>query len=166
MPFVEIRKKGALWAWLMLVILIPLLSVYGRPLQRMARSMIPATGLALCFGAVSLFLIGALAIGFKKLGHPGWFWHLFWVIPLFILFPMTLPIVEERLHFILFGGFGFLSMLLFSPVTALVVSLLGAGLDEALQWGLPDRVGDWRDVGFNVLACLGGGGAAFFGTRK
>lgn len=161
-----IRKKNILCAWLMLVMLIPLLSVFGRPLQRIARSVIPPMGLALLFGAVSLFLIGALAIWFRKQGRPGWFWYLFWMIPLFILFPMTLPIVEERLHFILFGGFGFLSMLLFSPPTALLVSVLAAGLDEALQWALPDRVGDWRDVGFNVLACLGGAGAAFFGARK
>lgn len=166
MPTTTIRKKSILWAWLILVMLIPLLSVFGRPLQRMARSMIPATGLALLFGALSLFMIGALVIWFAKHGRRGWFWHLFWVIPLFILFPMTLPIVEERLHFILFGGLGFLSMLLFSPVTALLVSILGAGLDEALQWALPDRVGDWRDVGFNLIASLGGVGAVFFGRRK
>ncbi len=166
MPTTTIRKKSILWTWLMLVMLIPLLSVFGRSLQRMVKSQISPTALALLFGSVSLFMIGALAIWFGKHGHRGWFWHLFWVIPLFILFPMTLPIVEERLHFILFGAFGFLSMLVFSPVTALVVSLLGSGLDEALQWALPDRVGDWRDVGFNLLACLGGAGAAFFGMRK
>ncbi|WP_456405054.1 hypothetical protein [Thiolapillus sp.] len=166
MQFDNIRKNGVLWFWLLLVILIPLVSVYGRSLQRLAKSALPSTGLALLFGVVSLLLIGTLAAWLQKQGRPRWFWHLVWIIPLFILFPMTLPIVEERLHFILFGAFGFLSMLLFPAVTAIAVALLGAGLDEALQWALPDRVGDWRDVGFNALASLGGAAAAFLGVRK
>lgn len=166
MPFAHFNKKIVLYSWLMLVMLIPMVSVFGRSLQRMAQSTIPPTGLALFFGAVSLLLIGTLTIWLRKHGRAGWFWHLFWVIPLFIIYPMTLHIVEERLHFILFGGLGFLSMLLFSPIVAVVVSLLGSGLDELLQWVLPDRVGDWRDVRFNAIAAMGGAAAAFFGVRK
>ena len=33
------------------------------------------------------------------------------------------------------------------------VCAVGA-VDELIQWGLPNRVGDWRDVGFNSAAGL------------
>lgn len=42
-----------------------------------------------------------------------------------------------------------------SPV--LVATVLAAGLgilDEGVQWILPNRVFDWRDVGFNLFAVL------------
>ncbi len=150
----------------MLAMLIPLLSVYGRPLQRMVKTYVPTTGLALFFGTVSLLLLAALITWFRAQGKPARAWHLAWLIPLFLLLPLTLPLVEERLHFVVFGAFGFFSMLLFPPPVAVLVSLAASGLDEALQWVLPDRVGDWRDVGFNAIASLGGATAAFAGIRK
>lgn len=82
-----------------------------------------------------------------------------WFMPLFLIVPMLLERVEERLHFLTFGIFGALSILLFSPRLAFIVCLLGSAGDEVLQFYLPDRVGDWRDVAMNSLASLG---AAYF----
>lgn len=152
--------------WLLLLVVIPLISVFGRPLQRGVKSMMPGTGLALLFGVLSLLLLIGLALWLGRDGKPGRVWHLAWLVPLFLLLPLNLPLVEERLHFVLFGGFGFFSMLLFPPAAALLVALLGSGLDELLQWALPDRVGDWRDVGVNALASLGGAAAAFAGRER
>ncbi|HID45253.1 MAG TPA: hypothetical protein EYP34_05825 [Chromatiaceae bacterium] len=166
MRLADSRKNSVLWFWLLLALLIPLFSTYGRPLQRMMKSALSSTSLALLFGFFSLLLLGGLVAWYRAQKKTWLIWHLLWLVPLFILLPLSLPLVEERLHFILFGSFGFASMLLFSPLTALAVAVAGAGLDEALQWALPDRVGDWRDVGLNVLASLGGAAAAFFGTRR
>ena len=42
----------------------------------------------------------------------------------------------------------------FPAVTALGITFLFGWLDEGIQWLLPNRVYDLRDVGFNVLASL------------
>ena len=81
---------------------------------------------------------------------------------LFLIVPLLLERVEERMHFLTFGLFGALSMALFAPRYAFIICLLGAGGDELLQFYLPDRVGDWRDVAFNALASFGA--AIFFHT--
>ncbi len=100
-------------------------------------------------------LLSVKAIVFQIRNHGfSRLWHLLWFIPLFIILPYYIPIVEERLHFIVFGLYGYLSMLVLPRFTAYIACLLlGAG-DELLQWALPDRVGDWRDVQFNLLAAF------------
>lgn len=160
-------QKNALLGWLTLLILIPLVSIFGRSLQHFIRDNNVSSELLAAFMLLALVaMLVVMVTWFRR--HGGCFnlWHLLWMIPLFLLFPLTLPLVEERLHFLLFGGFGFFSMLLFSPLLGLGVLLAGAGLDELLQWFLPDRVGDWRDVAFNALASLGGGAAAYFGKKR
>ena len=92
-------------------------------------------------------------------------WHLSWALALFGLLPLTLPAVEERLHFLVFGAFGLASGRAFPIWLALLLGTTAAGLDELLQWALPDRVGDWRDVGFNLLAVGGGLLLARLGRR-
>ncbi|WP_456416759.1 hypothetical protein [Thiolapillus sp.] len=158
--------NGALAGWLALLVLIPMVSVFGRSLQRYARDMVSSGWLAALMLLALTAMVVMMVAWFRRHGGAFNLWHLLWMVPLFLLFPLTLPLVEERLHFLLFGGFGFFSMLLFPPLLGLAVLLAGAGLDEVLQWALPDRVGDWRDVGFNALASVGGGAAAFFGGKK
>jgi VanZ family protein len=80
-----------------------------------------------------------------------------WVAVVFLLLPLFLERVEERLHFLTFGLFGALSMLLFRPRYAFMMSVVFSGADELLQYFLTDRVGDWRDVGMNSLASLSAG---------
>ncbi len=161
-------RRGALWAWLFLLVTIPSMSVWGRPLLGALRSLMSIEWLALLMFLATLTAL-ASGISWVRRNGGGFRTGLLlsaWVIPLFLLLPLTLPVVEERLHFLLFGGLGFFSMLLFSTPVALAVAVLGAGLDELLQWTLPDRVGDWRDVGFNTVAALGGVTAAWLGQKK
>lgn len=161
-------KRGVLWAWLFLLVAIPSMSVWGRPLLGVMRSLLSMEWLALLMFVASLMALAA-GISWVRRNGGGYRTGLLlsaWIIPLFLVLPLTLPVVEERLHFLLFGGLGFFSMLLFSTPVALAVAVLGAALDELLQWTLPDRVGDWRDVGFNAVAALGGVTAAWLGRRR
>ena len=112
-------------AWLMLLVSVPLLSVYGRDLQQLLARHSTSQQLA-------------------------------WAIPLFLIAPHFLPIVEERVHFIVFGLLGFFTLKLFPPALAYALCLLMAMADEGLQWFLPDRVGDLRDVAVNLVAAWAG----------
>ena len=69
-----------------------------------------------------------------------------------------LHIPEERVHFLEYGLLGILVQKTARQSTwtqlvmgSLFVVLVGMG-DELLQWWLPNRVGDLRDVGMNALA--------------
>ncbi len=161
-------KKAVLWFWLFLLVAIPLLSAGGRPLLDSLRPLLPAAGMALLLFLTSLLALAACAVWIHRQGGSYRTALLFagWMIPLFLLLPFALPVVEERTHFLLFGSFGFFSMLLFSFPVAVAVALLGAGLDELWQWALPDRVGDWRDVAVNAVAAVGGVVAARLGGKR
>ena len=140
--------------WVLLLFFIPLLSIQGRDLQGWV---IKSLGYPLT--ACLIFVLLALAIGMTlRVAHrrecqvpiP----HLLWFLTLFLGAPLLLDRVEERLHFLVFGTFGALSMLIYQPRTAVILCLAVAGGDELLQYFLPDRVGDWRDVGVNTLASI------------
>lgn len=145
---------------------IPLLSLNGRAWQRSAGEWLDA-GTAITL--ISLALAGLLGAGAVWLiRRAGWraLWHLLWSFPLFILLPLDMPVMVERIHFLVFGLFGFLSVLVFGPLWGFAFPILFAGLDELFQWWLPDRVGDLRDVSINILAGAGGALLALMGTRR
>ena len=159
------KSNGLLLSWFLLLALIACLSVYGRTLQAESKQWLSGNGMAVAFVAATLLLcVLAMRWALKNHGRKI-FWHLLWLIPLFVIYPLNLHIVEERLHFILFGGLGFITLLLWRPLPGLLWCCLAAGGDELLQWFLPSRVGDWRDVGFNLLACLGGAAFAVLGRK-
>lgn len=159
------KSKTLLLSWFLLLALIVCLSVFGRTLQAESKHWLSGNGLAVAFMAATLLMF-VLAMRWALKNHGAKiFWHLLWLIPLFVIYPLSLHIVEERLHFILFGGLGFVSLLLWRPLPGLLLCCLAAGGDELLQWFLPSRVGDWRDVGFNLLACLGGAAFAVLGRK-
>lgn len=158
-------NKALFSAWFLSLTLILCLSVFGRILQAEVKHWLPGSGLAVVFMAATLLLCVLAMRWALKIHGPKVFWHLLWLIPLFVIFPLSLPIVEERLHFILFGGLGFVSLLLWQPLAGILMCCLMAGGDELLQWFLPGRVGDLRDFGFNLLACLGGAAFAVLGKR-
>lgn len=148
--------------WLSTGFAILLLSLFGRSLQYWVVNTV-GYGLAAWLLGLSMFVGTGLLISrlFKDNQRPPWV-HLAWFLPLFLIVPLLLERVEERVHFLTFGLFGGLSMALFPPRAALVICFLGAAGDELLQLYLPDRVGDWRDVAFNALASFGA--AIFFYT--
>ena len=151
--------------WLLCLAMIPTLSVFGRRLQTLARDNLDASALAWAIGLPTLLLVIAFLLNEARRAGRRQLWHGVWAVALFGLLPLTLPMVEERLHFLVFGAFGLASGRAFPGWPGLLLGTAVAGLDELLQWTLPDRVGDWRDVGFNLLAVGGGLLLAWTGRR-
>jgi len=152
--------------WLLTIITIPLLSVFGRPAQNFLKENLSPHHLAIILALILLALsIKAIYWLFKRHGYRR-SWHLVWFIPLFLGLPLLMPVIEERVHFIVFGSFGFLSMLVFSPKIAISLCISVSVLDEGLQWFLPDRVGDWFDVSINSLASVAGATFSFISWKK
>ncbi len=79
---------------------------------------------------------------------------------LLILVAMMLERPEERIHFIQYGILGFIVYKGFEGVKTLKPVLAGGfivivgAVDEIIQWFLPNRVGDLRDVLFNSIGGL------------
>jgi len=97
-----------------------------------------------------------LAMGFRR----SWKALLQISIPIAIMAAVAyqLEIPEERVHFLEYGLLGILvqktarqSTWVQFGMASLFVVLVGVG-DECIQWWLPNRVGDLRDVGINALA--------------
>ena len=151
---VPFKRSALLWLWLVVVTLIPLLSVFGRRLQHWSAENVGYHLIAWVIGLGLLIAIGLLVQQLWRRSNAIPYLHLGWFLPLFLVLPLMLERVEERLHFLTFGAFGALALMLFAPRTALVLCLAYSGGDELLQHYLPDRVGDWRDVGMNALASL------------
>lgn len=148
-------RNYLLISWLSVVVFIPLLSVYGRPLQYWVADTVGYTTAAWTITLGLVTCISLLLVYLKKNRMPVVSIHLLWFLAVFLILPFFLDRVEERLHFLTFGLYGALSMLLFTPQVAVILCLLLSGADELLQFYLVDRVGDWRDVGMNSLASLG-----------
>lgn len=107
-------------------------------------------GLLLVWGLV-LLVLGA-RLGRRTLVHI--------TLPLaaILILASQLSIPEERFHFLEYGLLGIMVLktarhetLSELMVMALFVVLVGIG-DELIQWALPNRVGDLRDVGMNTMA--------------
>lgn len=153
-PIFKTPHMSLIIAWWLSLICIPLLSINGRALQTYISNNYSSQQLAIALGTVLLLLsLKAALLQIKNHGTKR-LWHLLWFIPLFVVYPWYMPIIEERLHFIVFGLYGYLSMLVLPRFTAYIACLLLSMGDELLQWYLPDRVGDWRDVQFNLLAAF------------
>lgn len=144
-------------SWLVILVLIPLLSINGRGLQYWVAETIGYTVAAWVIGLCMLLLVSSYLASLKVRGISIPYIHLLWFIAIFLIAPLFLDRVEERLHFLTFGLFGALSMLMFKPSIAITFCLLLSGADELLQFYLPDRVGDLRDVAMNALASMSSG---------
>jgi hypothetical protein len=151
--------------WWANLLTIPLLSLTGRSLQQWLLALFSREfAAALVFIPMLLLTLSAL-VWLRRIS-PQWGWHLLWLALLFIVLPLALDRFEERIHFLLFGLFGFTSMRLYPPLSALMWVYVLAGGDELLQWLLPQRVGDWHDVYINLLAGSGGLLLAYVGKGK
>ena len=159
------HHTGLKISWLFLLIFIPLLSYSGRSLQHLLNLIIPANKLAiLLFLLLSILVLMAGRWLYKSNPSKLWLTQI-WFVPLFIVVPLLLPMAIERVHFIVFGLFGFVSLRLWSRMPGLLICGFMAGMDELFQWWLPDRVGDLRDVIINILAVYGGALFALSGKK-
>ena len=135
---------------------LPTLSIFGRQLQRwvydeLSKELLGWLLIGLLVVGVGVVIYVLLRLDWRKL------WHLLWLAPIFLWLPWTMSThPEERLHFLLFGALGWLAPQIMALPWALLALLSLAVGDEVLQYFLPSRVGELRDVGVNVLAASGG----------
>ena len=140
LPLRKGKESFDLIPWFFFMAGILMLSVFGANL----RSLFQSVGLWPHLLWVSLFGLILMPRIFSGLG-----------LALFLVVFLVENNVE-RLHFIIFGLFGFFSARLFTPPFAASFCLLMGAGDELLQYFLPSRVGDLRDVGFNLIAATFG----------
>jgi len=157
-------------AWFSSTLIILCLSAFGRPLQHWVFRTTGEVTIGWLIGLL-LFGLGVTAIYWQaKRGLKGNRYTLVLItialVVTLITITSVLPQTEERLHFATFGLFGFFSKRLFPTWLAILVILVLSSGDELFQAWLPDRVGDWRDVGINITAGIIGLGFAWKGTVK
>jgi hypothetical protein len=159
------RNQLAAWAWVALCSLA-ILSIV--PLARAIQNFVSfrwgrtAFGFAVLAGVAAAFLGGVYLLFFKlKIRSlPSYLW-LAAVLGLYIYFTLKLwRAPEEAVHFLEYGVLGFLLFRALSItvrdksiyVTAFLAGSLVGTVDEILQWLMPGRYWDFRDVGLNALA--------------
>ncbi len=152
----------------------------ARPIAEHLRStgILLPTVIALFGGCLPL----ALFWRYKKISRKQFFLRILLIITLLCCAFLISALPEERLHFLTYGLVGWLicwcqeagpafsktlekgtllRQILFWLIPCLLVWLAG-GIDELIQWWLPNRVFDIRDIVFNGTA--GMTGVALFGT--
>lgn len=143
--------------WVASILTIFLFSAFGLALRRFVAAHLSLDHLQLVIGAVLLAAVVAWAVRYGR--RLGWLWRA--VVAAGGLYAAWYAVqmhdAVEAIHLLLFGVFGFLTLDLFGPWPGIAVCLALAGIDEALQGVIPGRVADWRDVGLNASAALGGG---------
>ncbi len=141
-------------SWFLTLVSIPLLSIFGRPLQKWAFSELGVQHIAVLLGITMLLLFLALISYLVKTGKAKRYWLplLFLLAVTFPLIHWKIPVVEERIHVILFGLFGFLSIRLFPFLIGILLCIAVSASDELLQFYLADRVGEWPDVFLNLAS--------------
>ena len=160
------RRRLISWLWVFLCILAIFLVV---PLARSIQSFISAHWGRSLFGYAVLAVVGTASVillfllffRLKIRRFSNYFWLLS-VTVLYVYFTIQLwEVPEEAVHFL---EYGFLGFFLFRAlkfnirdksiflIAFLIGSLVGI-LDEILQWIVPLRFWDIRDVGLNALSC-------------
>lgn len=139
-------------AWTATLLGIPVLSYFGRGLQRVVLEQASRVEVAMAFAAVTLGLAIGTGWWLARRRGPGALRYLAGagVVAGFIFF--LVPPGERWLHVPLFGLFGFLSVRLLGFRRGLAVALAVSILDEAWQHFLPDRVGDPVDAAINGVS--------------
>ncbi len=162
MGYMESLKRESLKDYIYVIIYT--IAVYLTiPFARSAATFLSEHGLLKysIYFLLSIFIITCCCLIFKYIGF-----RLLNIISLAVFFPLYISIIQtydvlaEKIHFIEYGVLAFLlyralkknipSMLIY-PVSLVIVFLIGWG-DELIQYFLPERVYEFRDVLLNVLS--------------
>ncbi|MFQ5588578.1 MAG: VanZ family protein [Nitrospiria bacterium] len=125
--------------------------------------------------SINLFILAAGLLTvlwvFRKAAKAA-FWLAVALLILLLALAAQMNIPEERIHLLQYGILGYfiarairpnLSLMVHLGVATLIGTLIGLG-DEMIQWVLPNRFFDWRDVGTNLTGVAFG--AAIFHILK
>jgi len=159
------KKKFWAWVWVALCILAILLIV---PLARTIQAFVstrwgrPLFGYAVLVAVGVAFMAIVTSLVFRlRIRSPGRFIWLTAVAGLYVYFTLKLwRAPEEAVHFLEYGLLGFLlfralSYSIRDKSVYLAAFFIGSTVgifDEILQWIIPGRFWDFRDVGLNALA--------------
>lgn len=146
----RIKKRPLFLCWSLSFISIPLLSFFGRPLQKIIDGNLTAGVQAVALIFIAAGMLCAFLFILRSMDHHKKLRSLLWpgvILFCILLLYNALPL-SEKIHVIVFGIFGFLSFRLFGIGLCLVMS----GLDELLQYFLADRFGEWRDALLNFVS--------------
>lgn len=144
--------------WLLTVLSIVLLSVFGRKLQSAIVSRIDIIWVA---AAVFIILFLTLLLLLKNRANNGIKKRVLLISSLLLVgggaalyFEYLVPV--EAVHFLVFSYLGWLSAAVFGPIAGIGAVVSIAVGDEILQYFLPDRVGDFHDIAVNLVSGLTG----------
>ncbi len=143
-----------LLGWLLSILAILALSVFGRSLQQQVTRFVDPMWLA---GAVFLVLLFALIIIKARRPKDAFHSRVFFVT-LMLLAAGGMALHAEYLvpievvHFLVFSCYGWLSNTVFGLFAGIVSVIIMSVGDEVLQHYLPDRVGDMHDVVINLIS--------------
>ncbi len=154
--FYRSRLWIAIWVYILIIYLsLPIM----RGLMRWLRDQMGGEGLGwMLTGLIALG--GLMAVGWAM--QRGWRQSFFVGAILLAIgyMALQLEIPEERFHFLQYGSLGVMVWFTLKGVAwpqlalACVFVVTVGAVDELIQWALPNRVGDWRDVGFISVAGL------------
>ena len=140
--------------WLLTVIFIVLVSIFGRKLQFFIMARISQSTIAII---VFLFLIFLLLFLWKKKTKYQLSEKMLGIACVMLLLAGSAVYLKllypiEAVHFLVFSWFGWISTVVFGPFYgAAAIFSMGVG-DEILQHFLPSRVGDLHDVLINLIS--------------
>ncbi len=162
-----ISSNRTLWAlWSTLLVLIILISIFGRKLQYLALSVASSHTVGMVISALLVVAVVSWLVWSARHLPRAWSFGLAGLALFVVALTFNMRWPEEKLHLLLFSVWGFMTLRLFGLRYALVICLLAAALDEGLQYLVPDRVADWRDVGMNAASAVAGVIFAWAATFK
>jgi hypothetical protein len=152
-----ISANKTFWGlWVTLLLLIIFISIFGRKLQHLVQSFATSSTVGMIISALLIVAIASWLVWSARHLPRSWSYGLAGAALLVVVLTFNMSRPEEKLHLLLFGVWGFLTLRLFGLGSALLICLSAAGLDEGLQYLVPDRVADWRDVGMNAASAMAG----------
>ena len=140
--------------WLVIVVLIVLLSIFGRDIQLLLIARIDSIYIA---GSVFIVLFGLLFALWRKRGRYHIQKRTFLATTALLLggiaaVQLRYLMPAEAVHFLVFSWLGWVSTTVFGPLNAVVAVVSVSFGDELLQYYLPSRVGDIHDIVINLLS--------------
>lgn len=153
-------KPVQLLCWCLTLVAIPMLSVFGRPLQRVVDTQLTAAEQTFGLLVLMAVFLSTLVCVLYRSGKNNRLWPALLFCAAILLMYNALPLAE-KIHVVIFGFFGFFSLRLLGMPVAFVICLAVSGLDELLQHFLAERIGDWLDVLLNFTSSTLGIVSAF-----
>lgn len=140
--------------WLATVVVIVLLSVFGRDVQLFLITRIDSSYIAVTVFSILFCFLFTL---WRERGKYHIKKRIFLIATVLLMvgvgaIQLRYLMPAEALHFLVFSWLGWVSVTVFGPLYAFVAVVSVAVGDEILQYYLPDRIGDIHDIVINLLS--------------